>query len=212
MRDLDTAGRAVVDNPPLPPTPVARIESRARRRRRLRVSIVGTFATVVVVAAAAAAVGIGISLQTSSEHVTVGPQDQAAVTDPQMRAHLGLDVPTSWVPVDFGDARLFVPADWVVTAGGCPGSAPAWVEVGGPYKQACNGGPSTFIDISSFTGPHEATPARVVHGYSLYGVAGNPHTFVVPALHATIDAEGPLRDEALATLAASSRLIALTYR
>ena len=209
MRDLDTAGRAVVDNPPLPPTPVARIESSARRRRRLRVSIVGALATVVVVAAAA--LGIGISLETSPEHVTVGPHDQAAVTDPQMRAHLGLDVPTSWVPVDYGDARLFVPADWKVTAGGCPGSAPAWVEVGGPYKQTCTGTPSTFIDISSFTGPHEATPARVVHGYSLYAVAGNPDTFVVPALHATIDARGPLRDEALATLAPSSRLIALTY-
>src|SRR5262249_26879657 len=36
--------------------------------------------------------------------------------------------------------------------------------------------------------------------------------FVVPALHVTIEAYGPLRDEALATLAPSSRLVALTYR
>ncbi len=209
MRDLDSAGRAVGDNPPLPPTPVAWIESSARRRRRRRVSLTGALATVVVLAAAV--VGIGISRQTSPKRVTVGPQDQTAVTDPQMRAHLGLDVPTSWVPVDYGNARLFVPADWKVTAGRCPGSAPAWVEVGGPYKQICNGMPTTFIEISGFTEAHEPEAARVVQGYSLYAVAGNPDTFVVPALHVTIDAEGPLRDEALATLAPSSRLIALTY-
>ncbi len=209
MRDLDTAGRAVVDHPALPPTPVAHIESSARRRRRRRASIAGVLATVVVVAAVT--VGFGISRRTSSAHVELGPQDPAAITDPQMRAHLGLDVPTSWVPVDYGDVRLFVPAEWQVTAGGCPGSAPAWVEVGGPYKHICNRTPSTFIDISSFTGSHETTPARVVHGYHLYAVTGDRATFVVPELHATIEAEGPLRDEALATLAPSSRLIALSY-
>jgi heat shock protein HslJ len=211
MRDLQTAGRALVDNPPLPPTPVGHIESSARRRRQRRAGIVGAVATLIVLVAAAA--GIEAGRRTSPGRVAVGPHDEPAVTDPQMRAHLGLDVPTSWVPVDYGDARLFVPADWKVTAGGCPGPAPAWVEVGGPYKGICGGStPSTFLAIWGFTEAHDPAPARVVHGYSLYAASGIPDVFVVPALHVTIAASGPLRDEALATLAPSSRLIALTYR
>jgi hypothetical protein len=108
---------------------------------------------------------------------------------------------------------VFVPPTWAVLAGECPGNAPDWVEVGGPYKQACSAhAATTYIGIEGFADTHEAAPTRVVHGYQLYALdAANPNDFVIPALRVTIRAEGPERDEILATVAASAEYIALNY-
>jgi hypothetical protein len=211
MRDLENAGRAVVAEPVVAPTAVNVIEARGRRRRRRRSGLRAAVAVVAAIGVIASVVAVLGNRGTSArQDIVVAPTDKA-ITDPQMRAHLGLDVPASWAPVDYGDVRLFAPPDWKVTAGGCGGTAPGWIEVGGPYKEECGVRAPTFIGVYAFADQHEAAAARTVHGYVLYRAnAANPNDYVVPALDVTIRAEGPKRDEILDTLAPSSRFIALT--
>src|SRR5437660_815741 len=85
---------------------------RAGRRRRLA-RVAAVTATIFAIVAV---VVVAINRSTSDKQIvvaapttTVQPRPIAAMPDAQLRAHLGDGVPAGWQPVDFGDARVFVP-------------------------------------------------------------------------------------------------------
>ena len=56
------------------------------------------------------------SVTTTTTHtrtVTTTTHAAAGLTAEQLNAHLGVGVPKGWVPVDEGDARVFVPSKWI---------------------------------------------------------------------------------------------------
>jgi hypothetical protein len=211
MRDLETAGRAVVEAAARVATPVAVIETRGHRRRvRRRVSGAAAFVTIVVVAVAGVAAGVG--RRETSVAVVGGTNAETPVTDPQLRAHLGLDLPKDWVPVDYGAARVFVPPNWEINGGGtCTSSAVGCAGAIGPVNQG-HGPPFPFVSVLAYADKHEPHPNRVVNGFELYRMnAENTDWYDVPELHVTIHVGGTGSAEVLATLAPSSERAALTY-
>ena len=212
MRDLETAGNAVAEAPVSPPTPVEVIEARGRHRQRrgARIRVAAALACVMVLAGGAALVGVAVDRHTTKKPtLAIQPRDNAAITAAQMRAHLGVDAPKGWVPVDYGDARVFVPHTWKVVTDLCPGRVAGYVGLGDAFTHGCEGAPPSFVGLSATLPDHSARPTHVVNGYALYA-AGT--SYVVPALQVTIRADGPRTDQVLATLAPSSELVALTYR
>ena len=225
MRDLTAAGRAVVENPPAPPTPVDRIGAMARRRRRRHVRSAVAFATTVALIAGAFVVASDRkqSPPVGSVRPSQPPKRASGLippATPQMRAHLGVGVPKSWVPVDYGDARLWVPADWSVTAGWCPlRTARGWIELGGPYKETCSWSPASrnhvvdHVEVTPLTDTtNVGTIKQVINTYSVFSpLSHGPGSYYsVPALHVTIALSfGPTGHRVLQTLAPSARVIAL---
>src|SRR4051812_10673349 len=86
------------------PTPtferVAERADRIRHRRRVNGAIAGGLA--VVLATAGVWAGVQSTRDTVRVQVPTSQSHHAAPKplSPQLRAHLGLDVPTDWVPVD----------------------------------------------------------------------------------------------------------------
>jgi hypothetical protein len=223
MRDLAEAGRAVVANPPAPPTPIDRIEATARHRRRRHVRATLAFATALTVIAGALVIANDrkSTPPVGSVRPTNPPKHAPALT-PQMRAHLGIDAPKGWVPVDYGDARLWVPPTWAVTAGSCPPvSAPGWIQLGGPYRQLCPvyhgtiGAPrQDYVNVTTLRDTNTVgTIKRVINTYAVYDriTHGPGGDYAVPALHVTIALgwRTPQNSRVLQTLGPSARLIAL---
>jgi hypothetical protein len=176
---------------------------------------VKAFACVLVLIAANAACS-------STHHVTAHPtptrsaaiieeatQKPGAVTAGQVQAHLGRRVPASWSPVDFGDARLWVPPSWRVVFGACTGLASGWIVLDEPYDDSCRQRAATIQLGELSAGSVPSRPALTVNGYRLYSTA--PDTYAVPDLHVTVIAHGLASRRVLATLAASARTVALTY-
>ena len=216
MRDLERAGRAVVEDPAFPPTPVELIEQRGMRRRRglqLRAAV----ALACVVTVVGGAVAFALDRHTTTKPVvTVQPRESSTISEAQMRAHLGDGVPHGWVPVDFGDARIYVPRAWSVTTEGCASEpSPGWIELGASYQGGCMGPADRkpFVQITGAVSPtHSPDPARVVHGYRLYAVgASAAGTYAVPDLATTFHVDGAAAEQVLATLAPSSEFVALNY-
>ena len=220
MRDLAEAGRAVVERPLAPPTPVGVIEQRARRQHRRRTRATVAFATAVVVLAGA--VAIAVDRRPSSPVAPVNahtPKRTAPVTAStlRLRAHLGVGVPKGWMPVDYRDARLWVPSNWAVTAGGCAlPTAPGWIELGGPYKQACHTGDAArpFVSLTSASLDTTGSYKEVINSYPVLEEQGHGRRFdgwfSVPALHVLIQASGEATLRVVQTLAPSARVIALS--
>lgn len=212
MLDLETAGRSVVEHPAAAPTAVDAIETRGRRRRARRR---GARAVVGVVVVAVALGGVvAVTRHSTVENVAVHPVAPSSISDEQMRAHLGEGVAAGWVPVDYGDARVYVPSNWTVTAGGCPTdqSAPGWIDVGGPYKSVCNAGAAwkTLVEIFRFASAAGSRSARIINGYRVYPMDAT--NVAVPELRTTIHIEGPQSEQVLSTLAPSSSLVARSVR
>jgi hypothetical protein len=148
--------------------------------------------------------------------ITPGTQSVASLTDLQVRAHVGVGVPGTWMPVDYGEARIWVPSDWKVNAGDCPARGSGVVFVGVDPTGPCRNVGVTIGLSPIFVAPQGATPSRTVNGYGLYSVAPTsviadaPQSFAVPELQVTITVpHSHTGDQILATLAPSARHVAL---
>ncbi len=155
---------------------------------------------------------------TTPFHPTVG------VTAEQLDAHLGIGLPRSWVPVDVGDARIWVPDTWTVEtttlACGLSDRPPVVGVVGiDTVDFACPSDPSfdpqQAASLISASATPDGTHYDVVNGYRIYRVAltADPTSTVydVPELGARIVLHGSLADRILSTLAPSAQEVALAF-
>ena len=142
--------------------------------------------------------------------VVDGAERSPGLTATQLRAHLGRGLPADWLPVDFGDARLWYPPGWQVVFDSCSGSAAGWIATDRSYDDSCLSLPTVIGLASSSRTPVALTPTRTIHGYRLYSTATN--TYVVPQLRVAITVRGPASQVVLETLAPSSRAVASAYR
>lgn len=153
------------------------------------------------------------SYSSPSTEVVVSDHDPATLptlSPAQLRAHLGSGVPPTWKPVDYGDARLWVPPTWEVAFGACEGLASGFVETDYSYDDSCRKSPSLVkLDPIDLRWSAHGARLRVINGYRVFASSGDNYT--VPDLHIALVARGWLADRVLATLAPSSRTVALTY-
>lgn len=204
----------------------------ARTVRRVHRRRVGQLATVVV-ALVALVVGLVVVLDRSANEkqvvvsgvtTSVPSRPIPAIAGEQLRAHLGDDVPAGWQPVDFGDARVFVPGDWLVELPGtCVGGriAPGIISLGQALHGACDAvtrvpEPAEAVSLLPWTYPPSGALVGVVHGYRVYAGSntrqmGAPRVYEVPELGVEITMRGSLQRRILDTLAPSSRKVALAF-
>jgi len=204
----------------------------ARTVRRVRRRRVGRLATVTA-ALVALVVGVVVVLNRSANEkqivvsgvtTTVPSRPIAAIADAQLRAHLGDGVPAGWQPVDLGDARVFVPGDWLVERPGtCFGAqaAPGIISLGQPLNGACDADnrlpePAEAVLLLPWTHPPSGALVGVVHGYRVYAGSstremGAWRAYEVPELGAQVAMRGSLQRRILDTLAPSSRKVALAF-
>jgi len=150
----------------------------------------------------------------------------AALTDQQLRAHAGDGVPSGWVPVDEGDARVWVPANWSLSSGSVCFSAASvtpTVSLGQLAQSSCRSmGESHFAlpaeSVSLIASPNRTAGARyrMIHGYRVYAAnAAKPDpawlVYDVPQLGSRIALRGSLARRVLDTLAPSARAVALAF-
>ncbi len=120
---LIAAGERVMTRPVARASQVVDLESRSRVRGDRRSLRIGAAALAVGVAAGTFAIvsrhdaGPVVHVQTTPS-VPSGaaevdkdglPLELPGISKQQMRAHLGLDVPSDWQPIDFGQARIWAP-------------------------------------------------------------------------------------------------------
>jgi hypothetical protein len=125
--------------------------------------------------------------------------------------------PHGWVPIDFRDAQISVPATWWYQSpaeGSCPGSRIPGLVLVGEVHNACAHPPAaaSFASITSAGvveighGPQKKT---VVNGIAVYVEAGGL-TYYVPSLDVQVHASGPLARGVLHTLTLSPSAIVLS--
>ena len=214
MRDLEEAGRSVVAAPLLPPTPIEHIRDRAHgRRRRGRVRAAGALATAVALIGGAVLVAYQRRSPATSvvaKHPTKPPAAKLP-TDPELRAHLGLGAPRGWIPVDFGDARLWIPPTWkVVRAGDCPADSRAgWMSLGLSGTEGLCGSGTATLTISTLS---ESVPAgsdrRTINSFAVFHSRTGLHQWSAPALHVFVLTSDATSERVLNTLAPSARRVA----
>jgi len=136
----------------------------------------------------------------------------------QLNAHLGVGVPSGWVPVDEAAARVFVPNGWVLLSyGSCIGDpvAVGMIGVGSLPNAHCGAGfPITTQAAALIPSSRKASgpPSVTIHGYGVYTIASSTPRwafFDVPKLGVQIAIHGSLGLPILATLAPSARKIGL---
>jgi hypothetical protein len=127
--------------------------------------------------------------------------------------------PSGWVPVAYGNAELFVPANWYVLyeVPPCPKGPVAGEMFVNPKPGIFHcpmipaSGPKTTVSL----GPprHSPTPAGQpvnINGFLVYALSsGSQSTYLVPQLHVEISVSGPLGQRVLHTLNLSPRAAAL---
>ena len=195
---------------------------RTVRRRRVGRAVVGVAAVLVIAVVAVAIAGAQgspkrVVVSASSTTTALGA---ARLTAEQLAAHTGAGVPAGWVPVDAGEARVFVPAVWNLSSqGGCFGGAMSGiVSVGVMPMAGCSPAdqypvPENAVAIiPTSVPPPAAEQPTMVHGYRVFlaekgGLLWSVH--VVPELGVKIEARGDLQEKILATLAPSARKVAL---
>ena len=179
--------------------------------------VVGIVALIVLASACRSSHGHGASptAETSSTALAAVTVEQTSVRLPplttrQLRAHLGRDIPPGWTPVDYGDARLWVPPTWRIVFGNCDAPAQGFVQTDNSYGQSCSN-KTTVIKLDPLTTTNfPGRPSETIHGYHLFAAA--PNVYAVPALHVTLTVKGADSSRVLSTLAPSSRTVALTYK
>jgi hypothetical protein len=161
---------------------------------------------------------------TSANSVTVAtttPRPATGLTAEQLSAHLGVGVPSGWAPVDEGNARVWVPKDWILEPkGACIGSPSAvgMISVGSLPNTSCDQPvqfplPKQAVALVPSSQMPDGKPIVTVHGYRIYN--GDPQhvgswkVFVVPQLGVRIAMHGTLSSRILTTLAPSARSVAL---
>jgi hypothetical protein len=142
--------------------------------------------------------------------VVDGSESLPPLTDSQLRAHLGAGVPANWLPIDFGDARLWYPPDWQVVFGSCSGTAAGWIVADPPLDKSCPSAPNVIRLAPSSSTPLARAPTRTIHGYHVY--SRSVGSYVVPQLRVAISVRGQVSQRVLETLAPSSRAVASNYQ
>jgi hypothetical protein len=145
--------------------------------------------------------------------------------------------PAGWVPVDYGDAQLSVPANWQGTFDGCVGAAPPGTIMlarpGPPLMvfgatpwclpektTARNDSPVVQVGPIAMAVPAHAPAPLVIHGIDVVVAAQTactlsgpcPVWYVVPSLHVEIvdDEANDGAGSVIRTLTRSPRTVALT--
>ncbi|MGO9876018.1 MAG: hypothetical protein ACLPVY_19750 [Acidimicrobiia bacterium] len=141
------------------------------------------------------------------------------VTAEQLNAHLGIGVPTGWEPVDQGEARVWVPSDWILeTQGSCIGGASAGMISTGKLPQAnCTPAsqwpiPTQAVGLVPSSQTSSGRQSFTVDGYGVYQrttPASRWNYYDVPQLGVQIATRGTLGRRILDTLAPSARTVAL---
>lgn len=124
--------------------------------------------------------------------------------------------PCGWIPVDYGDAQLSVPSDWVVDIGPCPGPGSGTLYLHDPEPgNFCQLEPADLnqawiYPLSSPLPSHEVP--TVINGIDTYSpIGGYPAVggYAVPSLQIEVEAEGSVANEVLETLTCSPRTVVL---
>jgi hypothetical protein len=124
--------------------------------------------------------------------------------------------PRGWVPVDDGDARISVPADWsLATAGAAEcGPSPGVVLLDGaqwcpPNVSGPTSPTTSVVSVRTVTTAHlTGRPTATIRGLAVFAPGVAP-VYVVPALHVEISFSGPSQPAVLRTLTASPRAVVL---
>jgi hypothetical protein len=149
-------------------------------------------------------------------------------TDAQLRAHEGAAAPRGWVPVDLGDARIWVPPIWRVEteedATECGDFGQRHLPVDGLLGLGFAGAlcprhpnfkPRQSGSLVLSAARPAGAPYRTINGYRVYRPAPTrdaPSTsYEVPELGVRIALNGSLATRVLDTLAPSSERVALAY-
>ena len=155
--------------------------------------------------------------------VTTTPPAVPGLTAEQLNAHLGVGVPARWSPVDEGDARIWVPNDWLVQPrGGCIGntSAPGVIGIARLPRLNCHPTgayppPTQAAALIPWSRTAKGVPSLETHArYGLYTFHTNTHNATVyyadaPQLSIRLAAYGTLRSRIFDTLGPSARAVAL---
>jgi hypothetical protein len=208
MPELLDAFHDMLEHPPTPVTPLADIEHRARALRRQRLA--RKLAAIPVLAAVVAVTIVATSSRTHNQRVVTGPAPAA----PQAGGLAPLPVkmipgPPGWQPVDYGNARVWVPGDWTIYANHVPCD---WftngVVLNANFNELCPVGSGIGEAVPSYalmqpvSNPMAAQhSSRYVNGYLVKGDA----IYVVPDLSVQLTLVGPESNAILATLGPSSR-------
>jgi len=232
MVDLAEAGRNEREHPIAEPTPVAALSHRATQRRRRRRAL--------SVALPLAAVLTGVAIVASTRR---GPHPQRVIAAPTASAPTSVATPVTLpdvhppagsAPLDYGGARIWVPAGWRVVGPGtesCSGDLDKVVLVGGARLP----GPACLASSDRVTAPRVGSfvqigpighsgaagaPTRlVVNGVSVEQLPASAATtypgeviYEVPDLGAAITGVGPGGRAVMATLGPSARHAVLSDR
>ena len=188
---------------------VGHVESRRRRQRAPWTHRVW----VVAVAAAIVVVFFVPVPHVSLFHSLVTPAKTTPASKPLPVVDLSV-TPKGWVPVDYGDAQVSVPATWWVLykVADCPtGSPPGEVLVNPHTVYGCppeiaGKGPRDLVGLTVLKGGTGHGHRSVINGFSVYDDFG---TYFVPSLGLHISLSGPLAQRVLHTLSHSPRTVAL---
>jgi hypothetical protein len=232
LDQLRESGQRLVDAASLRPTGLDAVMARGRATRRRRTATVA-LCSLLAIALAVGAIAASASghhsaplLHTTAPATNTRPQPKPkpGPTDQQLAASLGVGVPNGWVPVDFGDARLWVPPTSSVFA------EPARCSIAGAKVPSTG----TFVVLDQLDNrcepdltPHSwisldalpssaALPSRsalVVHGFDVYLEFGSPLVagYDVPQLGVRVRyhrADAAIVSRIVSTLGPSARAIA----
>src|SRR5260370_22242120 len=95
------------------------------------------------------------------------------------------------MPVDYGDARIWVPSAWNVNEGGCPAHGRGIVFLGVDPTGPCRDVGVTIGLSPIYIAPRGARPSRTVNGYGLYYVAPAFPTAHTPQSCSSPELRGP---------------------
>jgi hypothetical protein len=151
----------------------------------------------------------GLTASTSSTTVQAARSSGPAVRTPK--------TPAGWLPVNYGDAQVSVPASWSLISEGessCPQTPGAVILGNGAFCPPgidASGSPSP-ITVSLRSSPSPSTidegPPFKVNGISVYAPSVAPD-YVIPALHVVLDLAGDVPPQVLASLSYSPRAVVL---
>ena len=173
------------------------------------------FIGLVAVAAGISACSGGGSRSTGT--TTALPVTRVAAV--QLAAHLGVGVPRGWAPVDFGDARVWVPSEWYRRFGPLciPGHGHSSVGAGSentivdcdiPQSDAT----TQDVEIADRTTQPRSSGEQIVHGYRVFNMKSRYSEWAlydIPTLGVSIATRGSLGPRVLATLGPSALAVAL---
>ena len=127
-----------------------------------------------------------------------------------------LATPHGWVPVDFGDAQISVPATWVVKEAACGGSS-RWptVQLGVGVSEGCGSRGArptvTVVSLGSIPAAYRHERPDRLNGIQIFkGPSSAPGiTYFVPELQVEVTVTGPMASRVMDTLTASPRAVVL---